>query len=528
MADDLSSTAVVPMPPPFHGGGQRHAARLPTPLQDRNLVLDEIVQLKQEMKVLQLETRRVSDELRHRVGTVDARLQAGEANARAYDKREADHFDTCQQQKQEVDSRLKEVLEEMMKLRRETESDVQGLNQETRNEIRERDAHVQQLDALARTLAGRLKAVETDRAEIMDSVMAEMDRRLKLIQDDGKRQQQQQLERLMVLERIIQRETEERQKGDIDTRQEMSSVLLAVKAVSKQEATHRLGMQRELRAEVQDVSKVLQEQARTMHDNAQLSQARMQDQLQEEKVKREEDARAVQRQVDSFARNYENERQRLSKTVHDAVTHMSERTASAQTISKRLQEESTEVKRLALKLQEEAAFGLKNLAEKVEEGLRTLRAAQDRQAAQMVDVKDDVHSSLREQREKTTTLEGRLQTELTRSVTEERAAREVVLTRLRDCEELTQQMERKVCHEHTRLGDFECECALRNAYMHTFTRTHTHTHTNTHTNTCMLGLEQAHTPRRVDGQGPGWRQEGERRPRLQAPGGDRRTAVRRV
>jgi predicted outer membrane protein len=55
--------------------------------------------------------------------------------------------------------------------------------------------------------------------------------------------------------------------------------------------------------------------------------------------------------VDAFARSYEAERQRLAKTVHDAVTHMSERTSSAQTISKRLQEESAEVKRLALRLQ---------------------------------------------------------------------------------------------------------------------------------------------------------------------------------
>ena len=152
----------------------------------------------------------------------------------------------------------------------------------------------------------------------------------------------------------------------------------------KQEATHRVGMQRELRAELQDASKALQEQARSIHDNAQLAQTRVQDQLQEEKMLREEAGRAVQRQMDSFSRNYENERQRLAKTVHDAVTHMSERTASAQTISKRLQEESSEVKRLALRLQDEAAFGLKNLAEKVEEGLRSLRAAQDRQGAQMV------------------------------------------------------------------------------------------------------------------------------------------------
>jgi hypothetical protein len=297
---ELNSTAVVPVPPhQWHGGmrGHAHTARLPTPLADRNVVLDELVHIKHEMKELQLESRRLNDELRHRVGNVDARLQAGEANARTMDRREAEHFGSVQQQKHETDSKIKEVMEEMLRLRRETEGDVRGLNQETRNEIRERDAHIQQLDALARTLTGRLKVVEQDQAALMDNVMVEVDKRLKAMQDEGKRQQQQQLERLLVLERIIQRETDERTKADIEVRQELSQIMLAVKAVSKQEATYRLGLQRELRAEVQDASKLLQEQARAIQDNAQIAQARVQDQIQEEKMLREETGRAVQRQV---------------------------------------------------------------------------------------------------------------------------------------------------------------------------------------------------------------------------------------
>ena len=335
--NEMSSTALVPMPPQFQEGGVGYARRLPTPLADRNMLLDEIVQIRHDMKVIQLEARRIGDDVQHRLGAVDARLQAGESNARTRDKRENDHFELFQQQKKEADAGLKQALEEVLRFRREIEGDVSRLNQETRNEIRERDGHVQQLDALARTVTGRIKNLEAERSSMMDNVMAEMDKRLRLVQDDGKRQQQQSLERLLVLERIIQRETDERTKGDIEVRQELSQVLLAVKAVSKQEATHRLGMHRELRAELQNSSKTLQEQARAMHDNAQLQQTRVQDQLQEEKMLREEAGRSVQRHMDTFLRNYENERHRLAKTVHDAVTHMSERTTSAQTISKRLQ-----------------------------------------------------------------------------------------------------------------------------------------------------------------------------------------------
>lgn len=46
------------------------------------------------------------------MSSVDARLQAGEANSRTQDKREADHFDALQLKTREMDAKLKEVLEE--------------------------------------------------------------------------------------------------------------------------------------------------------------------------------------------------------------------------------------------------------------------------------------------------------------------------------------------------------------------------------------------------------------------------------
>ena len=173
-ANELNSTALVPMPPHFRE--VRQLGRLPTPLSDRNVLVDEIVQIKHDMKVMQLEARRIEDDVRHRLSGVDARLHAGEASARDLDKREANNNDGAQQQRREADARHKEVLDEMLRFRRDTEADLRGLNQETRNEIRERDAHVQQLDALARTLTGRLKALEEDRASLMDRVTVEMAR----------------------------------------------------------------------------------------------------------------------------------------------------------------------------------------------------------------------------------------------------------------------------------------------------------------------------------------------------------------
>jgi hypothetical protein len=46
-----------------------------TPLSDRNVILDEILQLKKEMRILSMENRRTADEMEHRLGVVDGRLQ---------------------------------------------------------------------------------------------------------------------------------------------------------------------------------------------------------------------------------------------------------------------------------------------------------------------------------------------------------------------------------------------------------------------------------------------------------------------
>jgi hypothetical protein len=50
-------------------------ARPTTPLSDRNVILDEILQLKKEMRILSMENRRTADEMEHKFGIVNGRLQ---------------------------------------------------------------------------------------------------------------------------------------------------------------------------------------------------------------------------------------------------------------------------------------------------------------------------------------------------------------------------------------------------------------------------------------------------------------------
>jgi hypothetical protein len=60
---------------------------------------------------------------------------------------------------------------------------------------------------------------------------------------------------------------------------------------------------------------------------------------------------SVQRKVDNFIRLYEIERTRLEKSVKDALAKILERTQAVQGLSKRMQEEGTELRKIAATVQ---------------------------------------------------------------------------------------------------------------------------------------------------------------------------------
>jgi hypothetical protein len=64
----------------------------------------------------------------------------------------------------------------------------------------------------------------------------------------------------------------------------------------------------------------------------------------------------LQRKVDNFIRLYEAERARLEKSVKDALTKILERTQAVQGLSKRMQEEGTELRKVAARVQVSVLF----------------------------------------------------------------------------------------------------------------------------------------------------------------------------
>ena len=56
-------------------------------LSERNILLDELIQVRKELQLAQFETKRMGEEFVQRLGVVESRIAAGEANTRTLDKR---------------------------------------------------------------------------------------------------------------------------------------------------------------------------------------------------------------------------------------------------------------------------------------------------------------------------------------------------------------------------------------------------------------------------------------------------------
>lgn len=114
--------------------------------------MDEMYQLKKEIRITQMETKRMAEEVQQRLGVVDGRIQAGESNLRALDRREVTNTNAGQQGVIEVELKLKETQGEMARFKRVVEGEVRGIVDAMKSELRQREGIIQQLDASVRGL----------------------------------------------------------------------------------------------------------------------------------------------------------------------------------------------------------------------------------------------------------------------------------------------------------------------------------------------------------------------------------------
>ncbi len=172
------------------------------------------------------------------------------------EKREASVEGLVQQSRQEAELKVAEANQELVRLRRQVEAEVKALNEATRNEIRQRDGHMQQLDTVARSTILQLKALEERSASLEMELKAGTERRLSIMSEGIARNQQLLLDKFLAHERLLEKEVSERIKSDADVRRELEDMLQAVKNAAKTESSERAQLFKELHKQVADLSKV--------------------------------------------------------------------------------------------------------------------------------------------------------------------------------------------------------------------------------------------------------------------------------
>jgi hypothetical protein len=177
-------------------------------------------------------------------------LQASESIMRTLDHREASNTLADEQFRAEADARITEAMLTVNHLKKHTDSDVRGLHEGVRTEMRQRDGHVKELDSLARALVTRIHDLEGERSAAKDRMSSDTDGKVKMVSEHMALGQQQTLERLLVLERVLQREAELRQQADAEVRQELGELLVVFKSQAGGEEAGRKEAHREIRTEV--------------------------------------------------------------------------------------------------------------------------------------------------------------------------------------------------------------------------------------------------------------------------------------
>uniref|UniRef100_A0A7S4ULP6 Uncharacterized protein n=1 Tax=Guillardia theta TaxID=55529 RepID=A0A7S4ULP6_GUITH len=185
--------------------------------------------------------------------------------------------------------------------------------------------------------------------------------------------------------------------------------------------------------------------------------SRFRDQITEdirfERLAREELQKTFSWKLDRVVASYNQDQNRLSQTLNDALRQISDKSAAAQLLSNKLQDEGSELKRLALSLQEEATVGLKLVTEKTEESIRRLQTIQERQGDSIKEIKSTVQYDVKGLKDQLVALESRLRSDFSKQIAQDHLVRDGLSSRLRDCEDVIRQTERKVWGKYTALED---------------------------------------------------------------------------
>jgi hypothetical protein len=219
--------------------------------------------------------------------------------------------------KNEFEMRLSELVNEVQRSRRATEQSLSSSTDAIRADVRAHDSQFRVIESTVRSAVSQMRKHEEDKSALLSEVKSIIDQRSRAIADRVNDSSIASLDRALALERILDKESEERKQQNIHIKAEIENFRSGIRQNIHTESQQRRDGEKALRLELNESLLGLQEALQSVHENSSKMCNRTSDIASDNVSRLEKEVATLNTHVESL------------KTTHDAAIASLHMTAKA-------------------------------------------------------------------------------------------------------------------------------------------------------------------------------------------------------
>lgn len=237
-------------------------------LQGPAISFDDFIEIRKDIKVAQLDGNRSREELLHRLSNLEAKYANLDTNNRSLEQRFVMQANSMLEMKNEFEMRLSELVNEVQRSRRATEQALAASTDAIRADVRAHDSQFRVIESTVRSAVSQMRKHEEDKGALLSEVKGIIDQRSRAIADRVNESSIASLDRALALERILDKESEERKQQNIQVKAEIENFRSGVRQNIHAESQQRRDGEKALRLELNESLLGLQEALQSVHENS--------------------------------------------------------------------------------------------------------------------------------------------------------------------------------------------------------------------------------------------------------------------
>jgi hypothetical protein len=298
--------------------GQGRAA-----LQGPSISFDDFIEIRKDIKVAQLDGNRSREELIHRLSNLEAKYANLDTSNRSLEQRFVMQANAMLEMKNEFEMRMSELVNEVQRSRRATEQSLSSSTDAIRADVRAHDSQFRVIESTVRAAVSQMRKHEEDKSALLSEVKGVIDQRSRAIADRVNESSIASLDRALALERILDKEAEERKQQNIQIKAEIENFRSGIRQNIHAESQQRRDGEKSLRLELNESLLGLQEALQSVHENCSKICNRTSDIASDNVSRLEKEVATLNSHIESL------------KTTHDAAIaslHMSVKSLDEQSL----------------------------------------------------------------------------------------------------------------------------------------------------------------------------------------------------